>query len=198
MAGHRRFKRPIGTRRYRRLFILATEGSETEPQYFNLFNNTETVIHVKCLKGGSKSSPLRVLARMEKYIKKEQLRSKDEAWLVVDKDQWTDEQLHTLYDWSQKDDKYGLAVSNPKFEFWLLLHFEDGSGITNSHKCTNRLLKWLPNFSKGYVDTKRLSGNIVAAIQRAKQKDAPPCNDWPRQTGTTVYKLVEQIQFSAL
>ncbi|MEA1922564.1 MAG: RloB family protein [Pseudomonadota bacterium] len=131
---------------------------------------------------------------MEKYIKKEQLRSKDEAWLVVDKDGWTDDQLQTVYDWSQKDDRYGLAVSNPKFEFWLLLHFEDGNGIANSHQCTKRLLKWLPNFSKGHVDTKKLIKNLDAAIQRARQKDLPPCNDWPRQTGTTVYKLIEQIQ----
>lgn len=194
MAEPRRFKRSLGTLRYRRMFILATEGAKTEPQYFYLFNNTETVIHVKCLKSGSKSSPLQVLARMEKHLKNENLRPEDEAWLVVDKDEWTDGQLQTLYEWSQKDDRYGFSVSNPKFEFWLLLHFENGKGIANSRQCTQRLLKWLPNFSKGHVDTKKIAENIDAAIKRARQKDSPPCDDWPRQTGTTVYKLVEQIQ----
>ena len=32
----RRLKRPLGKRRYRRIFILATEGGVTEPQYFKV------------------------------------------------------------------------------------------------------------------------------------------------------------------
>ncbi len=40
MAGAtRRFQRPLGERRYRNMFILATEGVVTEPQYFALFNS---------------------------------------------------------------------------------------------------------------------------------------------------------------
>jgi hypothetical protein len=42
-----------------------------------------------------------VLARMESYLKEEGLKASDEAWLVVDKDQWTEEQLSLLYQWSQ-------------------------------------------------------------------------------------------------
>ena len=60
---------------------------------------------------------------------------KREAWLVVDKDQWTDDQLIKLLEWSQKADNYGFALSNPKFEYWLLLHFEDASGVKNSRDC---------------------------------------------------------------
>ncbi len=44
------------------------------------------------------------------------------------KDEWTDDQLSQLNEWAQGADNYGFALSNPKFEFWLLLHFEDGSG----------------------------------------------------------------------
>lgn len=194
MAPRRGFKRPTGERRYRRMFILATEGSVTEPQYFGLFNSNKTVIHVKCLKGQTKSSPPQVLARMEKHLQKEQLRPEDEAWLVVDKDDWSEEQLRSLYHWSLKKAQYGLAVSNPKFELWLLLHFEDGNGIASSRQCTERLVKHLPNFSKGHVDVKRFTENIDAAIQYAKMKDSPPCIDWPHHTGSTIYKLVERIQ----
>jgi hypothetical protein len=35
---------------------------------------------------------------------------------------------------------------------------------------------------------------VVAAVKRARQRDNPPCVDWPHTTGTTVYKLVESIQ----
>jgi len=194
MAPRRGFKRPTGERRYRRMFILATEGSATEPLYFGLFNSNKTVIHVKCLKGHTKSSPLQVLARMEKHLQKEQLRPEDEAWLVVDKDDWSEEQLRSLYHWSVKKNQYGLAVSNPKFELWLLLHFEEGNGIASSRQCTERLVRHLPTYSKGRIDLKQFIEKIDSAIRHAKSKDTPPCIDWPHHTGTTVYKLVERIQ----
>ena len=55
---------------------------------------------------------------MINYLKGKDLRKKDEDWLVVDKDQWTDDQLMKLYEWFQKTDNYGFALSNPKFEYW--------------------------------------------------------------------------------
>ena len=65
----RKFKRSLGARRYRKMFILATEGAKTEPLYFNMFNNGNTVIHVKCLKGNKQNSPEHVLKRMNDYLK---------------------------------------------------------------------------------------------------------------------------------
>ncbi|MCK5683502.1 RloB domain-containing protein [bacterium] len=93
MAKRRRFFRPTGKRPYRRKVILAVEGSVTEPLYFSLFNSEDSVICVKCLKGKHDSAPKHVLKRMEKYIKSEGINNKDQAWLVVDKDSWSDDQL---------------------------------------------------------------------------------------------------------
>jgi len=88
----RQFKRPLGQKSYRKLFLIAVEGAKTEPQYFAMFNNQQSVIRIHCLKGAH-SSPLYVLKRMVNYLKREDLRKTDEAWLVIDKDQWTDDQL---------------------------------------------------------------------------------------------------------
>jgi len=89
MSNRRSFQRPLGERRYKKLFIIAVEGSKTEPQYFDLFNSQGAIISVKCLKGKhTNSAPLQVLKRMENYLKKEALGKTDEAWLVVDKDAW--------------------------------------------------------------------------------------------------------------
>jgi hypothetical protein len=191
----RSFQRPSGKRRYRKLFIIAVEGTKTEPQYFALFNNQQSIIQVNCLKGNHGSSPPQVLKRMEDHLKKETLRKSDEAWLVVDKDQWTEAQLTQLHAWSQKNDNYSLALSNPKFEYWLLLHFEDGAGITTSHECTDRLRRHLPFYDKG-IDAKKITNaRIDSAVRRAKIRDTPSCSDWPRHIGgTTVYKLVENIR----
>lgn len=190
----RRFERPTGRRRYRKIFIIATEGTKTEPRYFGMFNNQQSVVKVSCLRGNHETSPPQVLQRMETYLQRESLKDSDEAWLVVDKDRWTDEQLRQLHEWSQQQANYGLALSNPKFEYWLLLHFEDGEGVTTVRECTSRLKRYWPDYDKDF-DSRKITGDMIAkAIQRAKCRDNPPCSDWPRIFGsTTVYRLVENI-----
>ena len=192
MSKKRSFRRPLGERRYRKLFIVATEGVKTEPQYFAVLNNCYSFIHVDCLK--SSNSPPEVLKSMKDHLKKEPLKKSDEAWLVVDKDQWTDEQLAQLHTWSQDADNYCFALSNPKFEYWLLLHFEDGTNIGSSRECSARLQKHLPGYDKS-LDIRKITPDMIGeAIRRAKVRDKPPCEDWPRTSGsTTVYKLVENI-----
>lgn len=74
----RSFKRPGGERRYKRMFVLSTEGTVTEPQYFRMFNNDTTVLHVKVLKNRG-SAPTRVLKELEIYLKENELRPGDEA-----------------------------------------------------------------------------------------------------------------------
>lgn len=197
MPRRRRFQRPPGKRRYRKLFVIACEGEKTEPQYFFIFNDPQSVISVRCISKARDSSPPQVLRRLKEHLSRERLRPSDEAWLVVDKDMWTDGQLEQLHAWSLERSNYGFALSNPKFEYWLLLHFEDGRGITSSRVCTERLRRHLPDLSKG-IDVRKITRERVDdAIHRARARDVPPCNDWPRDMGrTTVYKLVESIRKS--
>lgn len=193
-SARRKFQRPLGTRRYRKIFVIAAEGTVTEPQYFAIFNSEQSIVHVNCIRNKHHSAPPQVLQRMRISLKTMGLKSSDEAWLVVDKDQWTNEQLLELFHWSNEAPNYGFALSNPKFEFWLLLHFEDGNGVANPHICSQRLKSHLPNYDKGIDPSKFTYDSINDAIRRAKQRDNPPCEDWPQTCGgTTVYKLVENI-----
>ena len=190
----RSFKRPRPKRHYKKLFIIAAEGIKTERQYFALFNGRNSVVHVRCLTQNQGSAPVQVLKQMQEYLEEFNLRDNDQAWLVVDKDQWTDEQLAQLFEWSEKEDNFGFALSNPKFEYWLLLHFDDGSGATTPQRCTAQLKRHLPNYDKSIERRKFTPAAIQNAIARAKQVDSPPCCDWPRTPpGTTVYRLVELI-----
>lgn len=193
-AQRRKFKRPLGERRYKKLFLIAAEGIKTEPIYLSIFTDDKSIVQVSCLKGRSDSSPPQVLKRMTDHLLSEGLKSSDEAWLVVDKDQWTDEQLTHLHQWASHQDNYGFALSNPKFEYWLLLHFEEGTGIGSSRDCSERLKRWIPDYDKGF-DTRKISQlQIEDAIRRAKRRDHPPCDDWPKNLGqTTVYRLIENI-----
>lgn len=192
--GRRKFQRPLGERRYRKLFVLAVEGVKTEPQYFAFFNDQRSTVHVHCVKGSHDSSPPQVLARLRNYLEQRELRSPDEAWLIVDKDQWTNKQLNQLNEWAKERRNLGLAVSNPKFEYWLLLHFEGGNGIASSQDCSNRLEKHIRGYDKGLKVQDFSRRRIDDAVQRARKRDNPPCVDWPRAMGaSTVYRLVENI-----
>lgn len=124
-------RRQLGQLPYRKLYVIAAEGAKTEPQYFDLFKYSES-ISVNFIRGHNESSPLQVLKRMSKCLKDMSLKKTDEAWLVVDKDEWTNEQLSQLHEWSLGKPNYGFALSNPRFEYWLLLHFDEGTGISNS------------------------------------------------------------------
>jgi len=54
----RSFKRTLGQKRYRKLYVISAEGTKTEPQYFAIFNNEHAVVRVICLraKGGGNHS----------------------------------------------------------------------------------------------------------------------------------------------
>nr|WP_303680825.1 RloB family protein [Pelodictyon luteolum] len=191
----------MGERPYKKLFLLATEGGKTEPAYFSLFNDDSmtdaSVLHVRCLNGKHKSSPPHVLKRMTAFLRDEKIRPSDEAWVIIDKDQWTDQQIDQLHQWTQGNRQNFLALSNPKFEYWLLLHYEDGQALRSSRECTERLKGWIPGYDKGLRGAKINPEQIDAAIRRAKTRDNPPCKDWPKTFGqTTVYRLVENIRNS--
>jgi hypothetical protein len=113
---------------------------------------------------------------------------------VIDKDRWADEQLSAFHAWVRQDGNRGLALSNPKFEYGLLLHFEDDNSITSSARCDKRLKRHLPDCDKG-IDAQEFGREqIRTVLARAKKRDSPPCPDWPRNCGaTTVYKLAERI-----
>ena len=130
---------------------------------------------------------------MQKHIREEAVRPSDDAWLVVDRDEWSDTQLDELHKWSAQKDNYGFALSNPRFEFWLLLAFpRDGKGVS-ARRLDGCLRKHIPDYDKslrGFVLTREMA---EAAVERARRKDTPRCARWPQKTGTTVYRLVERI-----
>ena len=43
----RTFQRPLGERRYKKLFVVSVEGSKTEPQYFAIFNQPQSIVLVE-------------------------------------------------------------------------------------------------------------------------------------------------------
>jgi hypothetical protein len=188
----RSFKRRAPVISYKKLFLIAVEGAKTEPAYFSMFNSREAFFRIKVPKSRNKSAPINVFEIAQAEAKKEGLREGDEVWIVVDHDNRTMQEIQPAHD-ACKGNGYEFAMSYPKFEYWLLLHFEDGHGNPSPADIDRRLKTHLPHFTKDNVETGKLRGLVATAIARAKAKDTPASTEWLQKHGSTVYKLVEKL-----
>jgi hypothetical protein len=112
------------------------------------------------------------------------------AWVIVDTDNWQTEQFDKLYEWEKQNSIHGLAISNPCFELWLLLHFTDNFPPTQK-LVKEALEKEFPDWKKPHCPT-FTEEMVKEAVQRAKRANINS-NNTPGSTttGTTVYKLLD-------
>ena len=64
-------------------------------------------------------NPRAVLKRFQKALRNEDIRAIDEAWIVVDVDEWDSDELRSLFTWASQDNRCHVAISNPKFELYV-------------------------------------------------------------------------------
>jgi hypothetical protein len=126
-----RKKRPIhrtenGTRDAS-LVVIASEDRFAVKQYFELFLSTRIQFHVLETENGE-SSPSHVMARMEQYLAEYSIGEEDQLWLVCDTDHWIESNhIQNLVEVVRRCKQKGISValSNPCFDLWLLLHFDE-------------------------------------------------------------------------
>ena len=130
----------------------------------------------------SASSPMSVLGTLDRFAVEFMLRDGDQLWLVVDRDSqsWKPREMADVAR-SSGQKHYFLAVSNPCFEVWLLVHFEDLSPQSAKRKKElfenkSGLLKTEVNRflapQKEYID--HFEPHTALAIERSKALDTKP------------------------
>ncbi|WP_298884754.1 RloB family protein [uncultured Polaribacter sp.] len=200
-----------------KLFILSYEGTVSEKKYFNdfresVFFNDSGLIEIVPLKKeeNSGTDPLSVKKLLKKAKLDYQFKKTDEFWLIIDRDHW--ETIHKInFDKlvadCKKENNFYLAMSNPCFEIWLIMHLKD---ITEySKEEANELLENASKSrKKNYIDVvlgdlqgrgynKKPNPEIFlpltkTAIERAKDLDKTN-EPYPKKLGTHIYKLIEKI-----
>lgn len=188
------FKRNVAIREQNKRFVIATEGSVTEPEYFDKFRHRGGIV-IDIPNKETNSSPKDVLRVLRKSLKERPLDKNDEAWMVIDRDDWSVDQINAVLDELKRIRTQGrcfLAMTNPKIEFWLLLHFEDGNGVSTPTECDRRLKKYLPGYDKHVANCGVGPENAQNAIKRAKNLDTDDC-EWPEKKGSTLYRLVNKL-----
>lgn len=93
-----------------------------------------------------------------------------------------------------RDNGIKLAISNPCFELWVLLHFADPPGYLGRVALTKRLKQFLKGYDKK-IDYPTLKSGHDQAIRRARtlEKQARELGDPYRNPSTGVHLLVEKI-----
>lgn len=172
-------------RSYRKVCWISAEGS-SEQDYFrmNVFKELPDVA-VKFPRNihPSRRNPSQVLARFRKSMAKG-FRPGDEAWLVVDVDTWDESEFDEILAWEKSSPQFHLAISNPKFELFLVMHFERAGGCTTASVVDERLKRYMPGFKKRIRPTQFNEAAISTAMGNARLKRAS-CKTRVPQPGTT-------------
>ncbi|BCB76058.1 RloB family protein [Phytohabitans flavus] len=111
----------------------------------------------------------------------------DEVWCVVDVDQFDIEAAVT----EARRNDINLAVSNPCFELWLLLHHaECRAHCAGYEDVLVRLKKHVPGYDKARLDFADHVAGIGDATKRAKELGG----DHTQNPSTGMWRLVEMVR----
>ncbi len=225
-----------------KLIFISCEGAVTEEIYFGdiisqMLNNTRSKIKIASARADffssvpvqrtqidideqNKSTPRQVMERLDNYLSRHKYwdsvkNPDDEFWLILDIDDHTS--IHKIDEWNKvlteaKTKNYQYAVSNPFFEFGLLLHHVDVTDedrtyavtATQDYQKTKHFTKRLKDDAHapliGSGSDKKIPKSedytmqkIKDAIERAKKLHTDPNELWPHNLGSTVYILLEKI-----
>lgn len=183
------------------LMLVVCEGSVTERQYINAFrlaHGASTVrIRVEAPGGDpralvQRAIELRDQAAERAVRERDENIAFDEVWCVFDVDQHA-----RLQEARGIAEEAGiqLAVSNPCFELWLILHFSDHGAHLSPRRATELLKRHLAGYEK-HIRFEGLSPGYEDAVRRAEaldQRHAAAGTDGGNPS-TGVYRLTERVR----
>ncbi len=194
-------QRTAGKRDQRRIIRVLTEGKVTEPGYLVQWARRNRRIHIEF--AGSGMAPLSLVQRARDHQQANRRSRRggrginfDEIWCVFDVDQHPN--LAQAINEAEQS-SIGVALSNPCFELWLILHYEDRTAYIDCRDAQRRA------HELGAIDDKRLEPNNVnillsgyeAAKARAQQLRERHLANGLRPAenpSSTVWELVERLR----
>ena len=170
------FETPIYTEQSKepeRVIIISCEGSNTEPEYFEtikekLSEYIPVILEIKIVpKPSNASEPQNVVSNLENYIIQYDYKSDyDEMWVVWDREKVPERKENILKMFPKcREKNYNIAITNPLFEFWLLLHVTDISEYDNEDLYNNMPV----NSRRKFLD-KELSNILENGYNKKKDK----------------------------
>ena len=194
-----RLRRRRPTREPRKRYLLFCEGEVTEPEYFSGWRRFLRSRLISVEISPERGDPLRLVEgavsakrtaeREAKRERDENLRY-DEVWCVLDVDDHA-----RLGKARELADRHGisLAISEPCFELWGLLHYQDQWAYAECSTVCEALRRHLPYYDKR-LDFDAIRPQYSQARERAialdQQRDRTNGSSNP---STDVWRLVDSL-----
>ena len=187
-----------------RRFVVATEDTYAPEQYFKAFRLNRVSVHIVPTIDG-RSSARDVVARLKEVqaegLRNNEVLSEDQFWVVLDTDHWSQGQHVVAFSQAIKEAReagFHVAVTNPCFELWLLLHVADAPvPVESAEQLVKALQVACGGYSKTNIPIGVLMPGVRAALARAAKLDTGSAG-WPQSTGSQLPLLITQLlQFLA-
>lgn len=191
--------------------LIVTEGSKTEPNYFNDIRTANRIhaANVQVVPSTYGTEPIQIVEYAESLFlngeqsKNIQPKAFEEVYVVFDRDDHKTyhnallkiESLNLRFknDNSQKV-AFKAIASVPCFELWLLLHFEDVQAVIQRDEVYERLRRYIAGYLKGGTGHYAMT---LPHIEMARARSASLCQINNEHEGTqpftNVYELVNKL-----
>jgi len=181
--------------------LVVCEGQVTEVEYVQSFCDwcKNPLVHVSIVNAAGVPLTLVKRARQERDNAEEQAKSQADEFLRY-------ERVFCVFDIDDhphvpeakqlaRDNGLEVAISNPCFDLWLLLHLRESPGMLHRHAVQSLLAQLMPAKRK-HVDFEKLSPGYEAAFARAERLDADAVavGEHGRNPTTGVYRLTAAIK----
>jgi len=196
-----RKKRPIerseGLKRDASLVVIASEDQYAVKQYFELFHSTRIQFRVLETTHGE-SAPAHVMERLAAFMSEYSFGEGDQFWFVGDTDHWIESNhIHNLVEIVKlcRDRQIGVALSNPCFDLWLLLHFAEfpSEESLTCQEVGGRIRSVVGQFNKTRVyDLPIGMSHIKRAVDSSKANQFIG-GEIPTQPQTSVHQIIDDL-----
>lgn len=192
--GKSAFCRRTAFRDPRRTIFVALDCSKPEALYFRALRVidgiTLQVIPTDPALGAASNA--QVLGRLERWLKKNRPHSRDELWIVIDREQTAIRELDAVCAGAAKQG-INVAMSNPCFELWLWLHVRDNQSFPTPGECRAAFAREYPQWGARPDAATLIANGVEAALIRAGELDINPGAPWPSTQATRVSRLVARL-----
>jgi hypothetical protein len=193
------------TRDIRKRFLLVCEGEVTEPEYFRHWRLTlrTALIEIEIAdEHGVPKSLVETAAARRRTADRAASRQRDdnlrydEVWCVFDVDEHP--RIPAALDQARANG-IRVALSNPSFELWALLHFQNQTAYLSRDDARAALQRHLPGYDKR-LPAERLLPQYEEARRRARalSDNHVECGgDHADNPSSTVWMLIDAVRQAA-
>lgn len=204
MRPQRSLRRAVPTRSSKRKFIIYSEGKNTEPHYFRTVGRVllGALIDLEIIDAAgvpmtiAEAACKRAAILKRGHGRKSSFEEGDQVWAVFDRDEHPKvaQALERC-----RTGNVGIAYSNPCFELWLILHFNNFDRPDDHHQVQAALAgvckEYDPDASKSADFTKFMLTLEEAEERAAKQLERREAEGLPiRRPFTTVFRLTREMR----